>query len=1628
MPENTAKSAAKTGGNATASGMEFQASVASLFGAHMLAGRQLDLRLGLGAAIPTLVRCETDAPVDDVLIGTSDGGYIFVQAKTNLAPSTKRDSPLGKSLSQAVRQWLVCRNGNSGKAWDRPLDPSTDRILIAIGSGSNLGFVGDITKGLERLHGQGESLITGAQQAAIDSASNLIIEVWKEVEGREPFATEISEILRLLRIVPFDFLGGDRTASIELMRSALANPESAEAAFEGLRQIFLRFMSTRRGADVSELRSQLEAAGVRLKALPAYRQDVLVLQNYSDRIRQHLEGYEKTEVDDLEIRIERSCTDAVMKAAGDASLLIVGEPGAGKSAVVSACAAKMRNAGYPVIELAVDRLPVSTLDGLRSELGLQNSVASVLANWPGGTEPAFLFIDALDAARGGRSEAVFRALISEVLSLPGKRWRVIASIRSFDLRMGEQFKRLFRGTPPFPEYADPLFSSVRHLKIPLWTDAELAQVLETSPPIATAIAEGGPRLRELALVPFNTRLLADLITNGVAAERFGEVGSQVQLLSLYWSNRVLKHGLNAELCLKSVVSEMVAIRGLRADRLKVAGATVPGLEALLGESVLIPVAGDKYVAFRHHILFDYAASRVFLVPDDQVSIAKLLKRESGLGLMLGPALVYSLQETWSHSGDGRDNFWRAICNIAGNAGCDPVARSVAARTACELPEGDKDFDGLIDALGKPEIAHNARTTVSQLIGSLSVRIEDQLPISVGAWSKFAKQLSRFIEMTAWPLRTLLFLLTERTLSDGQRADLGKAARCLLSYGLANPTADALTTAAIGFVGDTFASDPAESQTLLRKLFEPSRFEAHGHDDIPWLTRKIDQIARVRPEFAAEIFGVAFSKKVTDDSPTSLGNSRILSLTSNRRQDFEMAHWTLAQYLPKFFLLTPRFAARALVDSIRGYVEREHPIKEDSRRNSISIAHRQITLVQDWSYIWASNPEDEHEDNGQSLLRALLNYLASASPDAVSEVLEEIVARNEVAVLWARLLLAGVRRVNVLGKPLWPIATRQEFLTLSDTLKDSIDLVVAQYPFQPEEERSKFEAEALNFDFSWASNPEDARKIILGRIFGALGKDRLVTDEARRVLANLSESERGGAANERLSHTIVSSSEIDDEYWLRKQGADVSSPENARLIEETAKLKKDFHSNDDERSARDSGAEIDRLWTFIAEVDAATDVHEEVKSQAVGAVSDAFGKLIADEKRSGRNSLESLAKMSSLIERLAQDRAPQVLDDTERQFEESPSWGSPSPRIDVVEPLMTVLSTSPASLERLKPTLIALLADPHPAVRMAVAQRLNSLWNTDRPLMWQLIERVVSTEQNTSVLRFFASSVLLRLIHAAPNRVEDHVLALAERDEKRQAESGRELSEQIGGLMGLLWLLYAADRSQQTLKRWLTDPVRYDEQIRHAASMLRGAVILGYETGKEKDNQIRHRAHEMAWWIVDATASRFQKYIDTATEEDREAATAIGRILNHVCNQFYFSSGAFRTHNSDEDRGIAKAEDKLRFLTEVKHILERIAAVAMPETLHHLVELYEFLIPADPAAVFDLVANALLGAGKMFGYQFESLGADRVVAVVARFLADHKEIFEDDQRRGRLIECLDVFIEAGWPSARRLLYRLPELLQ
>ena len=151
-------------------------------------------------------------------------------------------------------------------------------------------------------------------------------------------------------------------------------------------------------------------------------------------------------------------------------------------------------------------------------------------------------------------------------------------------------------------------------------------------------------------------------------------------------------------------------------------------------------------------------------------------------------------------------------------------------------------------------------------------------------------------------------------------------------------------------------------------------------------------------------------------------------------------------------------------------------------------------------------------------------------------------------------------------------------------------------------------------------------------------------------------------------------------------------------------------------------------------------------------------------------------------------------------------------------------------------------------------------------------------------------------------------------------------------------------------------------------------------------------------------------------------------LEYACASLFYGSGAHDEKNLVHASPIVTDAGKRRFADDVQQMLKRIGDIAIPHTVYELVRIFNFLLPGNPALCFDLFSHALTTSGQKHGFQGESLGVDMLVTIVSRCLADYDYIFDDKERREKLVVILDIFIEAGWPNALRLLYRLPDSLR
>ena len=824
------------GGQATAAGMAFQNRVAAWMAVRILAESAASPLWGLRANTTLeFIRCETEQPVDDIMLGTSLGGFVFIQAKHSLVLSRQRDSELAGALNQFVRQYLAHREASGGRnSWERPLNPSIDRLVLAVGPGSSA----PVRMHLSSVLGRARRLVAGQVIAgvatnadevdALDVIREHVSRSWMTLTGVAPSDDQLLALLRLLEITTLavDEGGRDELAAKDMLRTEiLGNPGDADVAWNSLVQASAEMAVGRGGADRLALQTSLACAGIGIRAARSYRDDIERIHSQTRANLSLVRRLAFTRVGDTEVKINRPSTASLRQMAETGSVVVVGQPGVGKSAAMYDLALMLLDDRADVLFLAADGVASQSMASLAGELQLGHPIAEVLGNWPG-DQPGYVLIDALDAARSATSAKALRDLIESTFALRG-RWRVVASIRKYDLRYDQELRDLFRGSPS-PEYRDPEFVQLRHLCVPLLEDAELTQVSAQSPELDALFRNNPPALSELLRVPFNLRIAAELIGGGIQVAELVPLETQVELLNRYWTCRVI--GTDGqrdarEAVLRRAAERMVEQRSLRVERRLVAEpATSAVLGDLLSKQVLVEwqptptVVDQDLLAFGHHVLFDYAVARL-LLRQDPAPVATWFAQQPDLVLAIRPSLVFYFQRLWSRS-DHKVEFWDAAFALVHTPDLPEVGKLIGPAVAAELGQSVQDFERLLIDLDStvPERVETASEVLRHLVGAIvtwrDTAVRSLVGSNAGPWAAVIERASQSCrESVQYTVRVLVTTVCEKpeALTADQMQAYGLAARRLFRFAWTRSPRDGwLITSAIQTVCRTFPSDPTGS--------------------------------------------------------------------------------------------------------------------------------------------------------------------------------------------------------------------------------------------------------------------------------------------------------------------------------------------------------------------------------------------------------------------------------------------------------------------------------------------------------------------------------------------------------------------------------------------------------------------------------------------------------------------------------------------------------------------------------------------------------------------------------------------------------------------------------------------------
>jgi len=1237
----------RAGGRATEAGMAFQAEVGTWIAAHILARLPVGGRFGINnVALPTAIRLETGTGLDDIEVSQSDAGTIHVQCKTSATLATGEKAPLTKTVGQLAGFVADSKNGVG-------LPDLTTTVAVLAVRFDAPATLDRLESGL-RAFGLGGTWSTTVpqrnkgEQAALTAFSTIAVPAWTSYRGSPPVDADLVDMARIFRVARFAMDEGHtdwREASHILGRRVFGDEASGDAPLRDLKAIIRDLIATGASADRPGLLRALRLRGHIDIASPDFAADIARLNDATQSELDRLALHTRLPIGGG-VALARESDAPMDRAIATGSLLIIGEPGAGKTGALVAAASRRIAAGDAVLFLSVDRFPGVAINAhLQSELGLAHPLFDVLAAYPG-SGSKILIIDALDAARGGPAEAVFASLIEAVRSHLAD-WTVVASIRTFDLRNGRRYRAAMIGAPPDLAFAEPGLANVRHFLVPRLGDADLARLASASVPLAALLGVAPPPLHALLHNIFNLSLAAQLLEDGASASSFGAIRSQSGLIDAYEDERLATTPLQQ--AASAAVSEMASRGRLAVRKVLVRHGA---LDAVIQAGVLAE-AGDL-VSFTHHVLFDHVAGRFYLEWDDSSRLIAQISGNASRALLLAPALRFAIERLWRSDQPGRRATWAQIAAIFAATDIDSVVANVALRTAVENVETHADVEGLALRIAANPDAPGLANLLSRLSRFVGIEIDTAGAVDADhalAWASLAAAaVASATRALSDAARFLLHALFEKAdfADPALLTAFGAAARGLLGLAWASdPPMASTVNNAIRFVGKSFASEPAASRALLDQILRDPHFSAHADKEATWLTEQIMPIARSDPDFAVEIYRTIFTQKITDDGTSWFGGapSRILPLSSNRRQDYEHCRYSLGCAMPEFLALSVPHAMRAIIEAKLGKRLGDGYAQGDSIAVTMADGASFALAERDYGDEAWDEPDEDRPVQDDDMAAHLVAFLRAATTGQFGQSIAAAATGSSSGSIWSRLLGVGAERVAEVGELLWHYATQPELLRHPDTLRDAVRFVATAYPLQDEATRATFEREMLSFNgFEDDYERNFWRTTVLGRLLRLIPVALLATPE---MLAMRDELEAAEALepNEPLSSFKVSWGEHGDynRERLRHDGVDVDAGPDAIVLTASDALWDLVRT----ASPTSKVASLSTLWSDTLALLALLDEHGDtlnhnVSRPAWGHIANAAERVAESPiYMPGEGGLPRLDTLMALLDRLSESPFPEA---------------------------------------------------------------------------------------------------------------------------------------------------------------------------------------------------------------------------------------------------------------------------------------------------------------------------------------------------------------------------------------------------
>lgn len=355
----------------------------------------------------------------------------------------------------------------------------------------------------------------------------------------------------------------------------------------------------------------------------------------------HLLEYENSLYGIKDSHIERNQTQELLewvknpiKDKEEPVILLVGNPGSGKTVIMKDLFLKLIEKGIPTLGLKADSNYADNINDLEKKLNLEDSFEKIINTLSQSNEKVVILIDQIDALSQSLSAKrdyldTYNLLVRKLLAISGI--RIIISVRTYDLDYDNELS---------------FYRNQRSIKVELLEPKEVEIILMK---LSIRVKDVSPQLFNLIRVPHHLNVFCKIYnqqTNLLSLKSLNDLYNELYITSIEKIPKsTLATSLKCQETINLIAEEMYKIQRISISSKPFATKYYEEISYLKSVGILVEI-GDK-IQFFHQTFFDYSFARQFVQSKKSVE-EYLLQNHQGLFVRSSLKMIMSFLRESDH--------------------------------------------------------------------------------------------------------------------------------------------------------------------------------------------------------------------------------------------------------------------------------------------------------------------------------------------------------------------------------------------------------------------------------------------------------------------------------------------------------------------------------------------------------------------------------------------------------------------------------------------------------------------------------------------------------------------------------------------------------------------------------------------------------------------------------------------------------------------------------------------------------------------------------------------------------------------------------------------------------------------